>query len=109
VLESWRAEQPALQPLDSRPPYPLSGDEPRRVSRDAFFAWRSNRYSVPWPRAGRRVRHQTVRLNEHHDDIPLACAGPPGGKRRIHIAVGAPEVEVRSLAAHESAAPGGAL
>lgn len=134
VWESWRAEQAALQPLDSRPPYPLAGDEPRRVSRDAFVAWRSNRYSVPWPNAGAAVRlrerggrlevfrgpervavhelaagrHQTMRLNEHHADIPLAFAGPAGGKGRIHIAVGALEVEVRSLAAYESAAAGGA-
>ncbi len=135
VFESWKSEKASLQPLDARPPYPLSGDEPRRVSRDAFVAWRSNRYSVPWPNAGAEVRlreragrlevfrgpekiavhelasgrHQTVRLNDHHADIPLAFAGPPGGKGRIHIAVGAPEVEVRSLAAYESAAAGGAL
>ena len=133
VFESWTSEQAALQPLDSRPPYPLSGDEPRRVSRDAFVAWRSNRYSVPWPNAGAEVRlreragrlevfrgpetiavhqlaggrHQTVRLAEHHADIPLASAGPPGGKGRIHIRVGAPDVEVRSLAAYESAVAGG--
>jgi transposase len=135
VLESWKSEKAALQPLDGRPPYPLSGDEPRRVSRDAFVAWRSNRYSVPWPNAGAEVRvreragrlevfrgpekiavhelaggrHQTVRLNDHHADIPLAFAGPPGGRGRIHIQVGAPEVQVRSLAAYESAAAGGAL
>jgi transposase len=134
VLESWTSEKAVLQPLDSRPPYPLTDDEPRRVSRDAFVAWRSNRYSVPWPHAGAAVRlreragrlevfrgperiavhepaggrHQIVRLNEHHADIPLAFAGPPGGKGRIHIAVGAPAVEVRSLAAYESVA-GGAL
>jgi len=47
-----------------------------------------------------------VRLKEHHADIPLTPAGPPGGKGRIHIQVGAPEVEVRSLAAYESAAGG---
>ena len=132
VLESWTSEKAALQPLDSRPPYPLTDDEPRRVSRDAFVAWRSNRYSVPWPHAGAAVRlreragrlevfrgperiavhepaggrHQIVRLNEHHADIPLAFAGPPGGKGRIHITVGVPEVEVRSLAAYESVAGG---
>lgn len=135
VFESWKSEKAALQPLDGRPSYPLLGDEPRRVSRDAFVAWRSNRYSVPWPNAGAEVRlreragrlevfrgpekiavhelaagrHQTVRLNDHHADIPLAFTGPPSGKGRIHIQVGAPEVEVRSLAAYESAAVGGAL
>ena len=134
VLASWRLEQAALQPLDGQPPYPLLGDEPRRVSRDAFVAWRSNRYSVPWPNAGAEVRlreragrlevccgpetiavhelaagrHQTVRLAEYHADIPLASAGPPGGKGRIYLQLGAPEVKVRSLAAYESTAAGGA-
>ena len=134
VFESWKSEKAVLQPLDGRPPYPLWGDEQRQVSRDAFVAWRANRYSVPWTNAGAEVRlleragrleifrsperiavhelasgrHQIVRLKEHHADIPLASAGPPSGKGRIYIQVGAPEVEVRSLAAYESAA-GGAL
>ena len=133
VFESWEAEKAALQSLDNRPPYPLADDEPRRVSRDAFVAWRSNRYSVPWQDAGAQVslrelagklevwrgpeqiavhelvrgRHQIVRRKEHHADIPLNVARRPG-KGRIHIQVGAPQVEVRPLAAYESAAAGGA-
>ncbi len=135
VLESWESEKTALQSLDKRPPYPLADDESRRVSRDAFVAWRSNRYSVPWQDAGAEVslrelagrlevwrgaeriavheliddRHQIVVRKEHHADIPLHVAKRPGGKTCIHIQAGAPQVEVRPLAAYESAAAGGAL
>jgi hypothetical protein len=51
-------------------------------------------------------RHQIVRQKQHHADIPLNVAQRPG-KGRIHIQVGAPQVEVRPLAAYESAAAGG--
>lgn len=133
VFESWKSETAKLQPLENRPPYPLADDEPRRVSQDAFVAWRSNRYSVPWQEAGARValresagklevfrgperiavhelargRHQVVRLKQHHADIPLNPAKRPGSKTRIHIDTAAPQVEVRPLAAYESAAAGG--
>lgn len=96
------------------------------------MAWRSNRYSVPWQDAGAQVslreragqleiwrgpeqiavhqlvsgRHQIVRQKQHHADIPLNAA-QRRGKGRIQIQVGAPQVEVRPLAAYESAAAGG--
>ena len=96
------------------------------------MAWRSNRYSVPWQDAGAQVslregagkleiwrgpekiavhelvngRHQIVRQKQHHTDIPLNVSQRPG-KGRIHILVGAPQEEVRPLAAYESAAAGG--
>jgi hypothetical protein len=132
VRESWAAEKEALQPLENRPPYPYADDELRRVSRDAFVAWRTNRYSVPWPNAGAEVwlrevkgqlevwrgseriavheaargRHATVRQPGHHAGIPLNDGWRPQ-KGQIHIQVTAPEVEVRPLSAYESAATGG--
>lgn len=135
VFESWTSEKARLASAKERPPYPLADDEPRKVSHDAFVAWRSNRYSVPWQDAGAEVslrelagklevwrgpeqiavhelvdgRHQVVRQNQHHADIPLNVAKRPGGKTRIHIQTSAPQVEVRDLAAYESAATGGSL
>ena len=132
VFESWESEKAELSSAKGRASYPLADEEQRRVSHDAFVAWRSNRYSVPWQDAGARVslregagkleiwrgeeqiavhelvngRHQIVRQKEHHADIPLNVAQRPG-KGRIHIQVGAPQVEVRPLAAYESAAAGG--
>jgi transposase len=132
VFESWESEKAELSRVAGRPPYPLADEEQRRVSHDAFVAWRSNRYSVPWQDAGAQVslregagkleiwrgpekiavhelvngRHQIVRQKQHHADIPLNVSQRPG-KGRIHIQVGAPQVEVRPLAAYESAAAGG--
>lgn len=132
VLEAWKIEKSKLQPLENRLPYPYANDEPRQVSRDGFVAWETNRYSVPWQNAGAQVcvrkvkgrlevwqgpekiavhevvcgRHGIVCQREHHQDIPLNGARRPQ-KGRIHIEVTAPEVEVRPLAAYESAAAGG--
>ena len=133
VRKSWEAEKASLQPLGKRPAYPYADDELRRVSRDAFVAWRTNRYSVPWPHAGSEVwvrefegrlevwrggkriavhelargRHATVCQPDHHADIPLEGTRRTK-KGQIHIRVTAPEVEVRPLAAYESVARGGA-
>ncbi len=126
VSEMWDAEKPHLQPLAARRAYPLVVEAVRRVSRDAFVCWRSNRYSVPWRHAGQEVRvrevdqvieglrqttqiavharcplrHQTLVLEAHHKDIPTAS--PYRGKARLALSVSAPAVEVRSLAEYEA-------
>src|SRR5215470_16154250 len=41
-------EQLRLQPIAGRLPYPYVDEELRRVARDAYVSWESNRYSVPW-------------------------------------------------------------
>ena len=128
----WRSEQPYLQPLDNRPPYPYWDDEVRKVARDAYVCWQSSRYSVPWPYAGKQVwvhergtnieiyygrdriaahkqassKHLVVTTPEHHRGIPLAARQQR--KLLVHLQNTAPIVEVRSLAAYESVAAGGA-
>ncbi len=125
VDQAWEQEKPHLQPQGGRRAYPLVVEEVRRVSRDAFVCWRSNRYSVPWRHAGQEVRvrqvdqvvevlhaatqiavhplcperHQCLVIAAHHQDIPT-CS-PYRGKARLALKEGAPEVAVRSLAEYE--------
>ena len=126
VLDAWEEEKPSLQSLPNRRAYPLVVEEVRRVTRDAFVSWQSNRYSVPWQHAGQEVlvreigqiveilrdqaqlavhsknagRHQIVLIPAHHADIPLGETR--GGKARLSLTECAPEVEVRSLSVYEA-------
>jgi hypothetical protein len=102
----------------------------RKVARDAYVSWQGSRYSVPWEYAGRSVwvrecgrevevhygreriarhgraaRHVVVTQAEHHRGIPLGARNER--KILIRIQDTAPVVEIRPLAAYESAAVGG--
>lgn len=131
VAVRWKVDQFSLQPLDGRPPYPYLDDELRKVARDAYVSWRGSRYSVPWSYAGRQVwvregsqavevyygrervavharaagKHRVVTESEHHRGIPLGARRQT--KTLIQIRETAPVVEIRPLAAYESAAAGG--
>jgi transposase len=131
VDHRWESEQLHLQPVAGRLPYPYVDEELRKVARDAYVSWESNRYSVPWAYAGAEVwvrdrdnqvevhyggdriavhprasgKHQIMRVPEHHHGIPLGIRGP-STKILVHIQQAAPTVEVRSLAAYESVAGG---
>ena len=131
VDEQWNSEKLHLQPIHGRASYPYVDEELRKVARDAYVSWESNRYSVPWTYAGSPVwvrdrenhievhyggetiavhprasgKHQIVTVPEHHHGIPPA-ARRPSTKILIHIQQAAPTVEVRSLAAYESVAGG---
>jgi hypothetical protein len=130
VARRWTEEKPKLHPIAGRPPYAYVEEELRKVARDAFVSWEGNRYSVPWTYAGQPVwvrdragqvevhyggqrvavhsrvfgKHHIVRLPEHHQGIPLGS--PSSSKILIHVRQTAPVVEIRSLAAYESAAGG---
>jgi transposase len=132
VGRRWNEEKLKLQASEGRLPYPYVDEELRRVARDAYVSWESNRYSVPWSYAGSPVwvrdregqievhyggqriaahtrvsgKHQIVTIAEHHRGIPLGARGP-SKKTLIHIQQSAPAVEVRSLAAYETIAAGG--
>jgi len=131
VAARWNVDQLNLQPLDGQPPYPYVDDELRKVARDAYVSWQGSRYSVPWAYAGRsvwvrergndvevhygrdriaahsqaRAKHLVVTQPEHHRGIPLGARQEH--KILIHIQNTAPVVEIRPLAAYESAALGG--
>ena len=131
VAARWDEEQFSLQTVAGRPAYPYADDELRKVARDAYVSWQGNRYSVPWQYAGKEVwvrdcdneveirygsekiarheralrKHLIVTQALHHHSIPLQARQP--AKTVIHIRETAPVVEVRPLAAYESAAAGG--
>ena len=130
VLLRFDEDQFAMQPVNQRPDYPRVDEEPRRVARDAYVAWKGSRYSVPWEYAGRQVhihergseievlcgantiathtlapgRHHVVTSSRHHEGIPLGTKNT--GKTLVHIQQSAPTVERRSLSAYESLAGG---
>lgn len=132
VSARWDADQFHLQPVTGRPSYPYCDDELRKVARDAYVSWRGSRYSVPWTYAGKPVwvrddegqveirygaqriarhrqatqRHVIVTQAEHHEGIPLGVRRPDS-KTLVHLRQTAPVVEIRPLAAYESAAAGG--
>jgi transposase len=133
VSMRWAIEQPKLQPVNGRLPYPFADEETRKVARDAYVSWDASRYSVPWAYAGREVwvreragavevhcggeriathrraqrKHEIITQHEHHRGIPMSAARS-GGKILVHLREMAPAVEARSLAAYESVAIGGA-
>ena len=126
VGEAWAEEKPALQSAAHRRAYPLVVEAVRRVTRDAFVSFKSNRYSVPWQHAGKEVfvrevgavveivreeqqlavhslclgQHQTLTIAAHHAGIPTQA--PRSGKARLSLKGSAPQVEVRSLDAYEA-------
>jgi transposase len=126
VRDAWEEEKPALSPSVNRRAYPLVTESVRRVTRDAYVAYHSNRYSVPWQVAGAEVlvrevgdvleivrdgqtlaahprclgRLQTVTVSAHHAGIPSGL--PKSGKARLSLKVAPPEVEVRSLSVYEA-------
>ena len=128
VGEAWQEEKPSLQSAVGRRAYPLVVQALRRVTRDAFVCYSSNRYSVPWQNAGKEVlvqevgaqiailregqtlavhllasgSHQTVIVPAHHKDIPTTSH--KSGKARLSLGARAPEVEVRSLDVYEALA-----
>ena len=134
VLLRWDGDQFSMQPVDGRPDYPYSDGaaELRKVARDAYVSWQASRYSVPWQYVGKEVwvrqqgadvevhygderiathsraarRHQVITHAAHHAGIPLG-GERSSGKILIQMRERAPSVEVRPLAAYESAALGG--
>lgn len=105
VVEAWQMERPHLQTLDGRIAFPYVPEETRRVARDAYVTYHTNRYSVPWTAAGRQVslregdgrlqvwlgeeriaehalssgRYQVLTQPGHHADIPLSPSSSSGG------------------------------
>jgi transposase len=129
VAEAWEEERPHLLPVAGRRPYPLVIQQRRRVADDAYVAYGTNRYPVPWRIAGRDVfvreaegfleivreeetlarheicrgRHQVLPGGAYHADMPLSGRGSRG-KRQIVIRDEAPQVEQRPLALYEQLA-----
>lgn len=128
VWEAWQEERGHLQSTAGRLPFPYGPELVRRVGRDAYVSYRSNRYSVPWTAAGQEVtlresggqleirqhgerlaahplclgKHEILTAPAHHAGLPSGESVRPGGKTRIIVTLGGPEVEVRSLSVYEA-------
>lgn len=131
ISEALAQEQPNLLPIVGRPTYPFVPGVHRKVARDAYVQWQTNRYSVPWQLAGASIkvharerqldlyaegtriavhsqhagRHQCIADPAHHRGMPFAPAHRPQGAK-LHLQLGAPEVEVRPLASYEVCSEG---
>jgi transposase len=129
VAAAWEAEKPHLEPLGSRQAFPLVPQQLRRVARDAYVSYRTNRYSVPWQAAGQEValcevdgyleirrdqtllarhtlcagRYEAVTIAAHHAQIPTGGASRRK-KATITLSCEAPTVEVREMAVYEALA-----
>lgn len=125
IHQAWQEEKAHLLSAPQAA-YPLVLGQLRKVSRDGYVAYQSNRYSVPWQAAGQEVmvaeeqgklkiiragcclcihdlcsaRHQTVTVAAHHSGIPLGS--PRSGKARLELKLTAPrmQVEVRPLSVY---------
>jgi hypothetical protein len=99
----------------------------RKVARDAFVSYRTNRYSVPWQAAGQEVfvrevegylevlrdeerlarhrlgsgSHQVYTLPGHHAGLPLTETRRRR-KAMLALEADAPTVEVRPLSVYEA-------
>lgn len=128
VREAWEEEKAHLQPAGARAPYYFVQEETRKVTRDAYVAFRTNLYAAPWQVAGKEVRVRTVgeqvrllRGNETlamyplctgkhqriedkllHEGMPFAD-GRSHGKTMISITASGPTVEQRSLEVYADA------
>lgn len=128
VAAAWAPEKPHLQPLSNRAPFPFVPKEVRRVARDAYVSYRTNRYSAPWQLAGQELflqevdgylelrrdtvrvarhrlssgRYETITVAAHHEGLPT---GPSPRSKKATITLGgeAPTVEVRDLMIYEAA------
>ncbi len=127
IYDAWQQEKLHLQPLAGRAAYPYMPEQARRVTRDAYIAYQTNRYSVPWLAAGQEVtvreidgqvqiwrggeqlavhglctgRYQAITNPAHHVDIPFSQSGRPQGKAKVTIRADEPQVQVRSLAVYD--------
>jgi hypothetical protein len=132
VAEALAEEQPSLRPLTGHRRYPFVPGVRRQVARDAYVQYRTNRYSVPRELAGEPLavqaatgrlelyhqqarvavheahpgRHQLATDPRHHQGMPFAPAVPPS-PHKLHLHLGAPEVEARPLASYEVWSDGG--
>lgn len=132
VAEALAEERPSLLPITGHRCFPFVPGVRRRVTRDAYVQYGTNRYSVPWelageplqvhPREGRlelyhaqariavyeeqRGRHQVITDPRHHQGMPYLPSRRRESKK-LQLRAGAPEVEVRPLASYETGSEGG--
>jgi hypothetical protein len=90
IDEAWDEERTHLQPMGARGPYPHVPEVSRKVARDAYANYGTNRYSVPWGYAGARV--QVRQVEEHiellNEGAPIARHPLTDAQHRIYTVPG---------------------
>jgi len=90
IDEAWDEERTHLQPMGARGPYPHVPEVSRKVARDAYVNYGTNRYSVPWGYAGARV--QVRQVEEHiellNEGAPIARHPLTDAQHRIYTVPG---------------------
>jgi transposase len=88
VYEAWEEEKGYLHAVAGRCAYPYVEQEKRKVSRDAFIAYRTNRYPVPWQLAGQEVLIQEVmgRVEVLHGGVRVASHTRADGSYQVVLA-----------------------
>jgi len=125
-----RLKEEKLMPFDEKSPYQIIRTEYRKVSRDCYFSYMGNLYSVPWRYAGLQVElriqnrkmqvfvngknvcehvyregsGEVVRVSDHFDGLlkEIMNRNRTEHKQRIkRLKIPAPEVEKRALVEYE--------
>jgi len=125
-----RLSEEKLEPFDHKTPYQIVRTEYRKISRDCYFSYMGNLYSVPWKYAGlqaelriqnnklkvfvngqnicehvcREGSGKTVRVSEHFDDLLKRIMSHNRSKHQQRIGTlksVAPEVEKRPLVEYD--------
>jgi transposase len=82
VLPIERLEEEHLHPLEGRPAYELIRREYRRVDRECYVSYLTNRYSVHWRYAGRhaelQIQGEKVRILIDHVEVATHDLLPAG-------------------------------
>lgn len=70
-FERWSTEK--LDPFDIKTPFQITRIEYRKISRDCFFSYMGNHYSVPWEYAGLQaklqIQNRKIKVSVNGNDI----------------------------------------
>ena len=97
-----------LVPFDERTPYQIARTEYRKISRDCFFSYMGNRYSVPWRYAGLqtmlRIQNKKIQVFVNGTNICEHCYHEGSGavvQQPEHLEGLLKEVMTRNRVEHE--------
>jgi len=103
-----RLQEEKLQPFDEKTPYQIVRTEYRKISRDCYFSYMGNRYSVPWRYAGLqatlRIQNRKVQVFVNGTNICEHTCHEGSGKvvrERDHFEGLLKEIKSRNRTEHE--------
>lgn len=103
-----RLEEEKLMPIDDKSPYQIVRTEYRKISKDCFFSYMGNLYSVPWKYAGLqaelRIQNRNMKVSVNGKNIcEHVCREGSGNIVRVseHFEGLLKEIMGRNRADHE--------